>query len=406
MKFELSLRSSIQQQIQQVAETMKAWDEQPHLQAHERTRILDSLFPFNHTTASERLIVAGVEGNGDFPALTYADSFVYIAVANAVIYRADRLSGLSEMAALQEPLVQITWMPDKEGASQRALYQAFAELAGLSIEEVIARSDYQVLKAAESGRSVSVQSLIQDLICPDASDTGNIAIQLRATAELGAAYQIITGEQPVDYVLFNGTFSLPLVNRSDVSLFYEHLKRLCCVEARQRGIGFFALSQAHGLPSMEHLEALARERAGLERGSIAEHWYLRLPMTDIDDWQFSLANRRRLPPVGAVTYLVRFHRTTPVMRLDIDRAYWQERVQGATDAETHVNEQRLFADLDYTCHDQRCYGYPYPIHACHHRVSLSRAERGALRKQIIDAAVKTGMKRSLFRESDQARESR
>jgi hypothetical protein len=43
-------------------------------------------------------------------------------------------------------------------------------------------------------------------------------------------------------------------------------------------------------------------------------------------------------------------------------------------------EAEMFSQLDYSSHDQRAYGYPYPIKACHDRVRLSMAERSALKK--------------------------
>ena len=60
------------------------------------------------------------------------------------------------------------------------------------------------------------------------------------------------------------------------------------------------------------------------------------------------------------------------------------------------HEIQLFRDLDFASHDQRCYGYPYPIKACHDMASLTNAERIALRKQIIDAAIEKGLKRKNF----------
>jgi hypothetical protein len=125
---------------------------------------------------------------------------------------------------------------------------------------------------------------------------------------------------------------------------------------------------------------------------------MRLPIPGIDSWQLSVLSGRRLPPPGAVTYLVRFFRNTPVMRLDMDIEYWKSFVHGNTEDETRTNERRIFEDLDYASHDQRCYGYPYPIKAGHDRASLTKAERVALRKMIIDAAVRQGVKRSAFRQ--------
>jgi type IV pilus assembly protein PilB len=73
-------------------------------------------------------------------------------------------------------------------------------------------------------------------------------------------------------------------------------------------------------------------------------------------------------------------------------------LRGETDAHTVANESKMFGDLDYTSHDQRAFGYPYPIKACHDRTSMKMAERVALRKQIVDAAVGAGMKRGLFKD--------
>ena len=103
-----------------------------------------------------------------------------------------------------------------------------------------------------------------------------------------------------------------------------------------------------------------------------------------------------------MSYLVRLHRSTPVMRLDVDLYWWQRRLQGASAVETREREIRLFEDLDRCSHDQRSYGYPYPVKAGHDRASLSEPERVALRKQIVDAAVRAGMKPSLFRSASRA----
>ena len=83
----------------------------------------------------------------------------------------------------------------------------------------------------------------------------------------------------------------------------------------------------------------------------------------------------------------------------MDREFWLENVRGKTEEETGAKERLIFGSLDYLTHDQRYYGYPYPLRAAHERARLTKPERAALRKQIIDAAVRTGLKRSLFREA-------
>jgi hypothetical protein len=204
-------------------------------------------------------------------------------------------------------------------------------------------------------------------------------------------------DPPCRYVLMDTTMSLPMVTRHDLSLFYEHVKRLCCVRARERGIALFTISKSHGLPSIELLEGLACDKLGLDRKKTAEHWYLRMPLLGFDNWELPLIEGRQIPPVGAISYLFRLHRNTPVMRLDMDRDWWEQRIQGNPEA-----EQKLFSELDYCGHDQRAYGYPFPIKACHDRTRLSQAERLVMKKQIIDAAVAQGMKRSLFKDVSMA----
>jgi hypothetical protein len=85
-----------------------------------------------------------------------------------------------------------------------------------------------------------------------------------------------------------------------------------------------------------------------------------------------------------------------VLRIDFDAAYWADRLNN------EVSMCKVFEALDYCSHDQRCFGYPYPVKAGHDRASLTEAERVALRKQLIDEAVRAGLKRSLFRDASAA----
>jgi hypothetical protein len=405
MRFDLHLRSTVREQIQQLAEKMKSCEEQPRLSEYEKNRISERIIPFAHTTKHDEMVIASAEGSGDFPCVAYGDSFVYAAVARTSIYKTDIVSGLREVSPEPEAVFHFSLIPEGDGERLASIDEAFASLAGASISEIIEISDYKELKLAEVRRAASVDNLRRNLIRPHAADAGNIGIQLRTTAELGAVLRLLRSGIKLSYVLIEGTLSLPLVGKPDVSLFYEHLKRLCCVEARKRGIGFFTISKAHGLPSIETVEELARGKSGAQDETIAEHWYLRLPVRGVDRWETTITQTRRLPPPGAVTYLVRFHRTTPPMRLDMDREFWLQVVHGETEKGTRASEERIFGSLDYLTHDQRCFGYPYPLRAAHDRATMSKSERASLRKQIVDAAERAGMKRSLFREVTQGAHS-
>jgi hypothetical protein len=360
------------------------------LEPGEEAALKEAITPFPHTTAVECFSMGGVDGSGDFPCVRFADSFVYAVTAQAVVYQTSAVSGLQEVDHGLDALVELVWLPSNEKEKDDALDAGFAAIAGMSVREVVERSDYKALKDVEANAAHTVPQLLADLIRPAAHDAGNLQIQLRSLAELSCALRLIRLDPAPRYVVIDTTMSLPFVTRRNLSLFYEHLKRLCCLEASQKHVGFFALSKSHGLPRIDLIEALARDKLTPGEKAEAEHWFLRMPP------DLTLTEGRRIPPVGAVSYLVRFHRNVPVLRLDMDEGYWRAHVHGRTDDETLANERRVFSELDYGCHDQRCYGYPYVIKAGHDRASMTNDERLMLRRLVEDEAAALGLPRTLF----------
>lgn len=78
MRFDLNLRSVVKEQMRELAKEMQTWQVQTRIDETEVERISNSIGVFEHTTSRTDLRVAGVDGTGDFPILTYADSFVYL----------------------------------------------------------------------------------------------------------------------------------------------------------------------------------------------------------------------------------------------------------------------------------------------------------------------------------------
>jgi len=388
MRFSLHLRNSVKSQIQGVAQAMSQWDAHPRIDAAEQAAIAQHLAPYPHTTQLEGQIFNAIDGSGDFPMLTYADSFVYLATAQAVRYQAvgDKLR---ELGPEPDPVVDVCWLPEHEKQRIVQLDDAFARLAGGSLEEIIYQSDYRQLKAQYTGRESTVATAIADLIRPHASDSGNLGIQLRSCAELGAARRVIAEAEPGEIVLLDGTLALPFVQRDRGSLFHEHLKRSCCTLARERGVTVAWISKSHGLPGIELIERIAKDQGH------ADHWILRLPTLG-DKWQLSVLDGRNIPPQGAVSYLWRTHRGMPVFRVDLDVTWWGDQIHDQDVAATQQREAALFSKLDFSGHDLRTQAYPFPLKAAHDRASLTATERVALRKQVIETAVAAGMKPSAF----------
>lgn len=393
MWFSLHLRNSVKTRIQGVAQAMSQWDAHPRIDAAEQAAIAQHLAPYPHTTKLDGQIFSAVDGSGDFPMLTYADSFVYLATAQAVRYQAvgDKLR---ELGPELDPVVEVCWLPEHEKQRALELDESFARLAGAPLEEIIYQSDYRQLKARYTGRESTVAAAIADLIRPHASDAGNLGIQLRSCAELGAARRVIAEAEPGEIVLLDGTLALPFVQRDKGSLFHEHLKRACCALARERGVTLAWISKSHGLPGIELIERIAKDLGH------AEHWTLRLPTLG-DAWQLSVLDGRNIPPQGAVSFLWRTHRGMPVFRVDLDAAWWESQIHDQDPALTKKREAELFAKLDFSGHDLRTQAYPFPLKAAHDRASLKATERVALRKQVIEAAVAAGMKPSAFLDPSQ-----
>ena len=392
MRFDIHIRQSMRDRLADVSARMAMWDQQQPASPDLHRRLVDAILPFEHTTHVPGLLVGGVDGSGDFPAVAYADSFVYASVASAALYEADSVHGLKEVDRGLQPLVEFTWLATSEQQRAASMFESFERLVGRSLDEVLDGSDYADLCRGGRGTVAAQRS---GLIIPPAHDAGNVGIQLRTTAELAAALKLIESVPEGALVLTDGTMSLPFVQRDKQSLFFEHLRRFCCVRARARGVCFAALSKSHGLPSGVRLEDAAREKLGAAE---AEHWFLRVPDGARDGWSPWPPDGPRVPPVGAVSFLVRLHRSTPIMRLDLDERFWEERMGGGADVNA---TRRFFGALDYSAHDQRCYGYPYPIKAAHDRGSLTEQERTVLRQQLVEAAVHAGMRRSSFRDPSQ-----
>ncbi|MDA7618297.1 hypothetical protein N8703_03260 [Verrucomicrobia bacterium] len=393
MPTDLPIRESFRLKVDALAAKMNAWQTKPRIDPSEKKNLEDAVISFNHTTSVKEFKIGGVDGSGDYPSFTYADSFIYLASASGTVYGTDTLHGLKEETALNEPTLELTWLPEDQSAARPSWIHSFGELAGRPVRDVIDQSDYRSLMSKKK----SVDDLVKQLILPKASDIQNVSIQLRTTAEMGTGLRLVMHEPACRYVLMDTTFSLPMVTGSGNTLFFEHLKRLCCVEALKRDIAFMTISKSHGFPSMDQIEDIVAEKMGLPKDVTAEHWFLRLPIKNEDAWQTSLIGSRSIPPVGAASYLFRFHRNTPVMRLDMDLNYWRSYLKGDCSA-----EKKLFEELDYTSHDQRAYGYPYAIKACHDRARLTMEDRKSIKKQIIDAAVSKGMQRAMFRDVSMA----
>jgi hypothetical protein len=392
MRYDLHLRKDMINKIQNVVSDIKQWNQETSADADEIKKMSEFVGFFQHCSIPDRpFTIGGADGSGEFPVATYGDSYIYLVNALARLYTAAQ-DGLKELEASDSRLSELLWLPEDAEVRDKRYEDFFANLAGMPLLDLCRESDYLSLRQDVTGTICTPEELVNLIVKPPAHDANNVRIHLMTAAEVCCIIKILKSGFTPTYLLADTTLTLPLI-RQRGCLFFELVKRYCCKFARQSGVAFFAISKSHTIPHMEQLEEMINNLGG------QEHWYLRIPTVEEDGFRPDFLGARGVPPIGGVTYIFRLHRNVPPFRLDMDKFYWKENIWSKDKDVMAQRERQIFRDLDFASHDQRSYGYPYPIKASHDFVSLTQAERVALRKQIIDAAERVGLKRRNFIDS-------
>jgi len=396
MHFDIHLRGDVIRKIRDAAEELRTWNTGGAADKDEIAELAGRAVSFGHCARPDHeFLIGGADGSGDFPCVAYGDSVIYLVTAASRLYKASA-GPLTEVPVSSGNAVDFLWLPEDKAKARAQFLNLFASLLGASPEEVCRKSDYFELARKYGKNAASPEDLIDTLILPASHDASNIGIQLRTTAEAGAAVRLMRSaakdgkpDKPV-YVLEDTTLSLPMVTAKS-TLFFEIAKRYACEYARENGFTFMTLSKSHNMPYMDLIEDEI-----IKRLPDKEHWFVRLPVKAAGEPKPAFLGARTIPPAGAVSYIFKLHNTTRPMRLDMSLKSWRQDICRGDRDEQRRREIQLFRDLDFASHDQRCYGYPYPIKASHDMASLTDGERAALRNQIIDEAVRAGLKRKNF----------
>jgi hypothetical protein len=337
---------------------------------------------FGHTKRlAKEFTVAGVDGSGESPVFQQDDVFMHFVIAAGTLFRTEsnrqhKLTTITLENALHRDFVNLR----DQVASVREAYGAFLKrLTAKTPKELARESDYvQVFNATSDRRHISEDGVtLSRMAFPKASEIASHAYQIRSLAELGVAYRLL--EHCPDYLLIDTSLVYFLLGES--IYLPELLKRALVCRANAQGTAVVALCKSHNIPNGDLIARRLREERGL-----TDHWCLRLPSEALGEERPSWLAEKEVPPKLCVSYLLKFHATDFPMRVDLDADCWRERIGGDTG-----RERRFFEDLDYTCHDSRSYGYPYPLRAAHRRSALTRTERLALKDVVQRLAARDGL---------------
>ncbi len=391
MHFDIHYRKDVINKIENIIGDMSLWNQESDEDAADFKRIANYAESFDHCVKPlEPFTICGADSSGDFPVTTYNDSYIYLVTALTRLYTAVKEGYLKEEATKDCNIVDFLWLPDDKGESDKRFEIFFENLIQKPLLDLCRESDYLSLRKSMTGKKLLPEELLSLILKPNAHDANNVRIHLMTAAELCTIARIFQLNIQPTYMIADTTLTLPLIKQRGC-LFFELVKRYCCQLARKRGSTFLALSKSHNIPHMDRIMEEIANKIGEQ-----EHWYLRIPTIEEDNFRPKFLGARGIPPVGGITYILRFHKNTPPMRVDLDKYYWKEKIWSDDSDLMLQREQKMFSDLDFTTHDQRSYGYPYPVKASHNNVSLTNAEKEALRKQIIDAAERAGLKRQNF----------
>jgi hypothetical protein len=348
--------------------------------------LLTNVRAFAHTVSLDREFrVAGVDGSGESPVLQQDDVFMHFVIAAGTIFQtaSERQHKLSILTVEDGIYADFIALRDERKAVQAAYAGFLDRLIGITPRLMAERSDYIEVFNATSQRA-HIQ--LGDVVFPNrrmafskASEIASNAYQIRSLAELAMAIRLL--DHRPDYLLIDTSLVYFLLGES--IYLPELLKRYLICRATELGTCVIALSKSHNIPNGNLIARRVKEEIGF-----ADHWYLRLPSDALGESRLPWLEEKEVPPKLGVSYLFKFHSADFPMRIDLDAGWWSHHIRGEEAA-----ERRLFQDLDFTCHDSRSYGYPYPLRASHRRSALTKQERAALRDVVVRLAAEQGILR-------------
>ena len=353
--------------------------------------LADRIRPYRHTTTlDQEFRIGAVDGSGEFPILQQDDVFVHFATAAGVTYdtQSARQSKMAAVGGLGPLLKRFVTLQDQPQKIANA-YEIFLDaLIGKSLKDLVEASDY-CAAYSRFGKSLKPSQVAWNKVTlSHASQIASHAYLLRSMAELGMAVRLL--EFQPKYLLLDTSLVYFLLGET---LFLpELLKRYLITKANEQNTGIVALCKSHNIPNGDFIGRLARDKHGLK-----SHWFLRLPSEALGDAPLSFLKDREIPPKLSVSYLFKFEATSFPMRVDVDAAWWSAHLAG-----DEAKEKQFFEDMDFTCHEVRSYGYPYPMHAAHRRASLTKQERKAARDLLLQYAQQEGLLRGAFLEDPES----
>lgn len=351
----------------------------------ELDEIVKAIRPYDHCkSVPEDFSIGAVDGSGEYPLLQQDDIFLHFYTAARTLYRTEsaRQNKLAVEDSASELVTGFTLLRDDRKSLEEGYANLLQELMGKTLRELGEESDYCSVYSFGKKKIGPGDLVWKDVTMSQASQIASHAYLIRSIAELGLAVRLL--DQNLKYLLLDT--SLVYFFLGERIFLSEVVKRYLTSQANSRGVAVLGLCKSHNIPNGDLIGRMAKEKLDLN-----DHWFVRLKSPALGEKRPKFLQEKEVPPRLGVSYLFKFHSTSFPMRLDMDAGWWKEHIGG-----DESKERRLFEDLDFTCHDVRSYGYPYPIQAAHRRASLTKQERTAVKDVLMQNAKDEGLLRGAF----------
>ena len=130
MAYTIHIREMARRKIAAMAEDMSRWEAKERIDDEEAGLIRKAVRGFAHTATAEPFNMGGVDGSGDYPSFSYADSFVYVASASGTVYRTDALHGLTEVKGARRTQSRIRLAAGEHRRGESSMAASLEALVG------------------------------------------------------------------------------------------------------------------------------------------------------------------------------------------------------------------------------------------------------------------------------------
>jgi hypothetical protein len=345
----------------------------------EMEKLCEGIRAYPHTAVlDEDFTLSAVDGSGEFPVLQQDDIFLHFATAAGATYRtvSARQHKLVSEHSVPPTSKQFVILSDNNEVLRSSYQSLLQRSLDLDLPDLVDGSDYCEVYGQFGNTLRPSQVTWRNISLSKASQVASHAYLLRSVAELGMAIRML--EQRPKYLLLDTSLVYFLLG--ETIFLPELLKRFLITQANELSTGVVALCKSHNIPNGNFIGRHAKEKLDMPG-----HWYLRLPSAALGEPTPTFLQGKEIPPKLSVSYLFKFEPTAFPMRIDLDAAWWSTHIGG-----DETKEKEFFGNLDFTCHEVRSYGYPYPMHAAHRSASLTGKERKMLRDLVLQNAQREG----------------